>query len=108
MCETQQGAGVGALNAIQEQEPASPACSVTNDSDWGPYKRSEGQGWSVVMRQSRKGFKCHAIIDALLPVNPGAAYDILIDPEIKQWRGVKVCVSLKSCDARGFFSIQIL
>ena len=62
----------------------------------------------MVLRQSRKGFKCHAIIDALLPVNPDAAYDILIEPEIKQWRGVKVCLSLKSYDARGFSSIQIL
>ena len=99
---------MGPLIAIQEEEPASPACSVSSDCDWGPYKRSEGQGWSVVLRQSRKGFKCHAIIDALLPVSPGTAYDILIDPEIKQWRGVKVRVSLKSYDTRGFSSVQIL
>ena len=96
------------LSAIHEEEPASPACSVSNDCDWGPYKRSEGQGWSVVLRQSRKGFKCHAIIDVLLPVSPSAAYDMLIDPEIKQWRGVKVRLSFKSYDIAGFCSVQIL
>ena len=108
MCEAQQGAGVVPLRAIQEEEPASPACSVSSDCEWGPYKRSEGQGWSVVLRQSRRGFKCHAIIDALLPVSPSAAYDILIDPEIKQWRGVKVCVPQQLRHQTGFSSVQIL
>lgn len=71
-------------------DPGSPACSSHNDCDWGTYKRQEGPGWSVSLRQSRRGFRCQAIIDAKLPVSPGAAYDILTDPEVKQWRQVKV------------------
>ena len=71
-------------------DPGSPSCSISDDCDWGNYKRQEGPSWSVSLRQSRRGFKCQAIIDAELPVSPRAAYAILTDPEVKQWRQVKV------------------
>ena len=79
---------------MQEADPESPECSVSGECDWGNYKRQEGPGWSVSLRQSRKGFKCQAIADCLLPVSPAAAYDILTDPEVKQWRQVKVRTSV--------------
>ena len=90
MSETQDCTGEGPLPARLDEDPGSPACSVSEDCGWGNYKRQEGRGWSVSLRQSRKGFKCQAIIDAELPVSPGAAFDILTDPEVKQWRQVKV------------------
>lgn len=90
MCHAQECIGVEPLSPIQENDPESPACSVADDCDWGKYKRQEGPGWSVSLRQSRKGFKCQASIDALLSVGPDVAFDILTDPEVKQWRQVKV------------------
>lgn len=78
------------MSTVQEENPGSPACSVSSECEWGHCKRQEGPGWSVSLRQSRKGFKCHALIDALLPVSPDAAFSILTDPEVKQWRQVKV------------------
>ena len=90
MSETQDCTGEGPLPGRSDEGPGSPACSVSEDCGWGNYKRQEGPGWSVSLRQSRKGFKCQAIIDAELPVSPGAAFDILTDPEVKQWRQVKV------------------
>ena len=94
MCETQECTGVEPLGTVQEADPESPGCSVSGECDWGNYKRQEGPDWSVSLRQSRKGFKCHAIADCLLPVSPAAGYDILTDPEVKQWRQVKVRTSL--------------
>ena len=82
------------LGTMQEADPESPGCSVSEEYDWGKYKRQEGPGWSVSLRQSRKGFKCQAIADCLLPVSPAAGYDILTDPEVKQWRQVKVRTSM--------------
>ncbi len=90
MSETQDCTGERPLPGMLDDDPGSPACSVSEDCGWGSYKRQEGPGWSVSLRQSRKGFKCQAIIDAELPVSPRAAYDILTDPEVKQWRQVKV------------------
>ena len=82
------------LGTMQEADPESPRCSVSEEYDWGKYKRQEGPGWPVSLRQSRKGFKCQAIADCLLPVSPAAGYDILTDPEVKQWRQVKVRTSM--------------
>ena len=56
------------------------------------------------LRQSRKGFMCHALIDALLPVSPDAAFSILTDPEVKQWRQVKVrtlCLAIFGKESAG-------
>ena len=42
------------------------------------------------IRQSKKGFRCQALADVVLPLTPSQAFDLLTDPEVKQWRQVKV------------------
>lgn len=34
------------------------------------------------------------MIDAVLPLSPDEAFDLLTDPEVKQWRQVKVILAL--------------
>ncbi|CAL8465027.1 g4562 [Coccomyxa elongata] len=39
--------------------------------------------------------RCNAVIDAVLPLSPDEAFDLLTDPEVKQWRQVKECTFRK-------------
>jgi hypothetical protein len=73
-----------------DEQPDSPACSTKDACSYGGFKCIRGEDWSVSMRQTRKGFRCNAVIDAILPVSPDRAFDLLTDPEVKQWRQVKV------------------
>ncbi len=76
--------------SVEEEQPESPTCSTTGASCFGVFKTLKGDGWTVSIRQSRKGFRCNAVIDAVLPLSPDEVFDLLIDPEVKEWRQVKV------------------
>ena len=76
--------------SVEEEQPESPTCSTTGNICFGAFKTLKGDGWTVSIRQSRKGFRCNAVIDAVLPLSPDQAFDLLIDPEVKEWRQVKV------------------
>lgn len=75
---------------LEDEQPESPTCSTVDGVTYGSFKTLRGDGWTVSIRQSRRGFKCNAVIDAVLPLSPDQAFDLLIDPEVKQWRQVKV------------------
>lgn len=76
--------------SVEEEHPESPTCSSSGAISFGSFKTLQGDGWTVSIRQSRKGFRCNAVIDAVLPLSPDEAFDLLTDPEVKQWRQVKV------------------
>ncbi|EIE20499.1 hypothetical protein COCSUDRAFT_48533 [Coccomyxa subellipsoidea C-169] len=80
---------------VEEEQPESPTCSTTGAICFGVFKTLKGDGWTVSIRQSRKGFRCNAVIDAVLPLSPDEVFDLLIDPEVKEWRQVKECTFRK-------------
>ena len=75
---------------LADEQPESPTCAGSSEILYGPYKASAGEGWSVRIRQSKRGFRSQASIDCVLPIAPDQAYDLLTDPEVKEWRQVKV------------------
>lgn len=81
---------------VEEEQPDSPTCSTTGTISFGAFKTLKGDGWAVSIRQSRKGFRCNAVIDAVLPLSPDQAFDLLVDPEVKEWRQVKVLPLFRS------------
>ena len=76
---------------LADEQPESPTCAGNCETGFGPYKACVGEGWSVRIRQSKRGFRSQALIDCVLPIAPDQAYDLLTDPEVKEWRQVKVC-----------------
>lgn len=84
------------VHSDDEQQPESPVCSTGDQCSYGGFKAIQGEGWSVKIRQTRKGFRCNAMIDAELPISPDQAFDLLTDPEVKQWRQVKVIIPVVS------------
>ncbi|KAK9917819.1 hypothetical protein WJX75_008608 [Coccomyxa subellipsoidea] len=83
------------LAPVEEEQPDSPTCSTIGTISFGAFKTLKGDGWAVSIRQSRKGFRCNAVIDAVLPLSPDQAFDLLVDPEVKEWRQVKECTFRK-------------
>ncbi len=86
---------------IVHEEPDSPrseGCSPQSsgtatdggDVQYGSFKTVQGADWSVSMRQSKRGFHCHALVQARLCLPPDQAFEMLIDPVMKPWRHVKV------------------
>ena len=90
---------MGKPEVHQEDDPDSP-CSETcsphssgrngGELQYGGFKTVEGPDWSVAMRQSKRGFHCHALVKARLALPPDQAFDMLTDPVVKPWRHVKV------------------
>jgi len=75
-------------------EDCSPHCSgqgpASGDVQYGGFKTVAGPDWSVAMRQSKRGFHCHALVQARLSLPPDQAFGMLTDPVVKPWRHVQV------------------